>query len=69
MLFLSCLIVQFEFREDFLTTDALDKFPLNGREVVKGWCVEDVFVAGGCCYFIQLLDICIRNSNCQDTDT
>lgn len=61
--------MQFEFGEEFLTTDAFDKLPLNGREVVKGWRVEDIFVAGGCGYFVQLLDICIRNSNCQDTDT
>lgn len=61
--------MQFELGEEFLTTDAIDKLSLYGREVIKGWCVEDVFVVGGCCYFIQLLDVCIRDSDCQDTDT
>lgn len=66
---MSCLIMQFVLGEEFLTTDAIDEFSLDGRKVIKGRWVEDIFVAGGCCYFIQLLDVCIRNSNCQDADT
>lgn len=58
-----------EFREEFHTAEAADKVPLDGREVVKGWWVEEVFVAGGCSYSVQLLDICVRNSNRQDTDS
>lgn len=61
--------MQFELGEEFLTTDAIDKFSLYGREVIKGWWVEDIFVAGGCCYFIQFLNVCIPHSNRQHTDT
>lgn len=35
--FLSCLIMVFEFREEFLTAEAADKVSLDGREIVKGW--------------------------------
>lgn len=59
----------FEFREEFLTAEATDKVSLDDWEVVKGRWVEDVFVAGGCSYSVQLLDICIRNSDRQDTDS
>ena len=68
-LFLSYLIIQFELGEEFLTADAFDKFSLYGRKVIKGWWVEDIFVAGGRCYLIQLLHVCIGNSDCQDADT
>lgn len=59
----------FEFREEFLTAEATDKVSLDGQEVVKGRWVEDACVAGGCSYSIQLLDICVRNSDRQDTDS
>lgn len=67
--FLSYLILLFELREQFLTADAFDEFSLYGGEVIEGRGEEDVLVAGGCCYFIQLIHVCIRDSNCQDADT
>lgn len=59
----------FEFREEFLAAEATDEASLDGREVVKGGWVEDVRVAGGCSDSIQLLDIGVRNSDCQDADS
>lgn len=34
--FVYCLIMLFEFREEFVTAEATDKVSLDGREVVKG---------------------------------
>lgn len=65
-IFLSCLI--FEFREELLAAEAADKVSLDGGEVVEGRRVEDVLVAGGRSYSMQLLNICIRHSHRQDAD-
>lgn len=68
-IFWSCLIMLFKFREEFLTAEATDEVSLDGGEVIKGGWVEDVFVAGGCRYSIQLLQVCVGHSHRQDADS
>lgn len=68
LFFLPHLILQFELCDEFVATEASDKFSLHGGKIIKSWWIEDVFVARGSCNFIQFFTICIRNSNCQDAD-
>lgn len=58
----------FELGEELLTADTSDEFPLDGWEVVKRGRVEEILVAAGGCDFIQLLQVCVRHTNSQDTD-